>query len=195
MRPLVVVEGPLAKSKDLSASGCEATAAALCRSHVLRCGGTNVRICLTIASVLSKRASTSVRCLEIHQRHPREATACWNAAIVGAGAHFRVNGVRACFSYRQCRRYLMHKSHVGRARLQRAFLRRHSLQAWSEDPIKDMSNRGSSSTVTSAGSVPSATGFTWPLCVAGAGSMMNGGDGALEVRASEVDCHLRLAVR
>jgi hypothetical protein len=56
--------------------------------------------------------------------------------------YLRVNGVRACFSYRQCRRYFTHKSHVGKARLHRALRLRHSLQACSEAP-KSRSRNGS----------------------------------------------------
>lgn len=50
------------------------------------------------------------------------------------GPHFLVNGVRECFSYRQCRRYLTQRLHVGMALLHLDFLRRHSLQAWSAKP-------------------------------------------------------------
>lgn len=59
--------------------------------------------------------------------------------------YLRVNGVRACFSYRQCLRYLTHRLHVGRDPLQRAFLLRHSLQAWSDKPMKVASCGGSTS--------------------------------------------------
>lgn len=45
--------------------------------------------------------------------------------------HFLVKGVRECFSYRQCLRYLTHRLHVGMALLHLDLRRRHSLQAWS----------------------------------------------------------------
>lgn len=48
--------------------------------------------------------------------------------------HFLVNGVRECFSYRQCLRYLTQRLHVGMALLHFDFRRRHSLQAWSAKP-------------------------------------------------------------
>lgn len=100
--------------------------------------------------------------------------------------YLRVRGVRACFSYRQCRLYLMHRSHVGRSLLQRALRLRHSLQAWSEDPMKDMSNRGSSSAAgTADGSVLSAGGLPSPARMM---DMMKGD--VLLLRADEVDCHL-----
>lgn len=47
---------------------------------------------------------------------------------------FRVSGVRECFSYRQCLRYLTQRLQVGMALLHLDFLLRHSLQAWSAKP-------------------------------------------------------------
>lgn len=48
--------------------------------------------------------------------------------------HFLVNGVRECFSYRQCLRYLTQRLHVGMALLHLDLRRRHSLHAWSAKP-------------------------------------------------------------
>lgn len=48
--------------------------------------------------------------------------------------HFLVKGVRECFSYRQCLRYLTQRLHVGMALLHLDLRRRHSLHAWSAKP-------------------------------------------------------------
>lgn len=50
------------------------------------------------------------------------------------GTHFLVKGVRECFSYRQCLRYLTQRLQVGMALLHLDLRRRHSLQAWSAKP-------------------------------------------------------------
>lgn len=100
--------------------------------------------------------------------------------------HFRVSGVRECFSYKQCLLYLMQTSQVGSARSHRAFLLRHSLHASSDDPMYGISEKGSLSTATEAPSLFACAG----LLTGKLASMMRRVGNPGSNFWSKVDCHL-----
>ena len=115
-----------------------------------------MRMRLTSASALSSRVSTSVRCLQIKVNEWLDICKCYLliSCLMDDATYFLVKGVRECLSYRQCLRYLIHTSHVGSARSQRAFLLRHSLHTSSDDPMNGISERGSLSTAADDDSSP-----------------------------------------